>query len=142
MKTGKTIAIKVHPKFKSYIGTVDSKNLKSIYVQFSSWAQPTKEYNCWGCVVKNFKKLLKTKMTRLIDKSLFKDNMIVDLDLRSSGVELGKKSFMKCEMTFFTKSKISLKDKSTISGIESKTQKLINEELKNNEYFSFHSGKK
>ena len=142
MKTGKTIPIKVHPKFKSYVGTVDSKNLKSIYVQFSSWAQPIKEYSCWGCVVKNFRKLLKTKMSNLIDNDVFKDNMIVDLDLRSSGVELGKKSFMKCEMTFFTKGKISLKDKKTINTLELKTKKLINEELKNNEYFSFHSGRK
>ena len=81
-------------------------------------------------------------MSRLIDNDMFKNNMIVDLDLRSSGVELGKKSFMKCEMTFFTKGKLNLKDKTTISTIEQKTKKLINEELKNNEYFSFHSGKK
>ena len=142
MKTGKTIPIKVHPEFKAHIGTVDSKNLKSIYVQFSSWAQPIKEYNCWGCVVKNFRKLLKTRMTRLIDENNFKTNMIVDLDLRSSGISLGKKSFMKCEMTFFTRQKLSLKNKETISSIEQKTKKLITEELKDNEFFSFSSTKK
>ena len=57
MKTGKTIAIKVHPKFKSYVGTVDSKNLKSIYVQFSSWAQPSKNIivgGVWLKILKNF----------------------------------------------------------------------------------------
>ena len=62
MKTGKTIPIKVHPKFKAHIGTVDSRNLKSLYIQFSSWVKPIKEYNCWQCVVKNFRKLtLKVK---------------------------------------------------------------------------------
>ena len=125
MKTGKTIPIKVHPKFKAHIGTVDSKNLKSIYVQFSSWAKPIKEYNCWNCVVKNFR-----------------TNMIVDLDLRGSGISLGKKSFMKCEMTFFTKSKLNLKNKETVASIEYKTKKLITEELKDNEFFSFSSTKK
>ena len=81
MKTGKTIPITVHPKFKAHIGTVDSKSLKSIYIQFSSWAKPIKEYDCWHCVVKNFRKLLKTRLTNLIDKTKFKDNIIVDLDL-------------------------------------------------------------
>jgi hypothetical protein len=142
MKTGKTIPIKVHPEFKAHIGTVDSKNLKSIYVQFSSWAQPIKEYNCWDCVVKNFRKLLKTRMTELIDENNFKTNMIVDLDLRSSGISLGKKSFMKCEITFFTKSKLSLKNKETIVTMQEKTKKLITEELKDNEFFSFSSTKK
>ena len=142
MKTGKTIPIKVHPEFKAHIGTVDSKNLKSIYVQFSSWAQPIKEYNCWDCVVKNFRKLLKTRMTGLIDENNFKTNMIVDLDLRSSGISLGKKSFMKCEITFFTKSKLSLKNKETIVTMQEKTKKLITEELKDNEFFSFSSTKK
>jgi hypothetical protein len=142
MKTGKTIPIKVHPEFKAHIGTVDSKNLKSIYVQFSTWAQPIKEYNCWGCVVKSFRKLLKTGMARLIDDNNFKTNMIVDLDLRSSGISIGKKSFMKCEITFFTKSKLNLKNRQTITSIEEKTRKLITEELKGNEYFSFYSTKK
>ena len=142
MKTGKTIPIKVHPEFKEHIGTVDSKNLKSIYVQFSTWAQPIKEYNCWGCVVKSFRKLLKTGMARLIDDNNFKTNMIVDLDLRSSGISIGKKSFMKCEITFFTKSKLNLKNRQTITSIEEKTRKLITEELKGNEYFSFYSTKK
>ena len=142
MKTGKTIPIKVHPEFKAHIGTVDWKNLQSIYVQFSTWAQPIKEYNCWGCVVKSFRKLLKTGMTRLIDDNNFKTNMIVDLDLRSSGISIGKKSFMKCEITFFTKSKLNLKNRQTITSIEEKTRKLITEELKGNEYFSFYSTKK
>ena len=142
MKTGKTIPITVHPKFKAHIGTVDSKSLKSIYIQFSSWAKPIREYDCWKCVVKNFRKLLKTRVTNLIDKTKFKDNIIVDLDLRSSGVSVGKKSFMKCEMTLFTNSKLNLKDAKTIYTIEEKTRKLINDELKDNEYFSFHSSKK
>lgn len=142
MKTGKTIPIKVHPNFKAHIGTVDSKNLKSIYVQFSTWVQPIKEYNCWTCVVKKFRKLLKTRLSTVIDGDIFKENMIIDLDLRGSGISLGKKSFMKCEMTFFTKNKLNLKDKETILKIEKETKQLISDELKDNKYFSFHNSKK
>tara|TARA_R110000803_G_scaffold25801_2_gene61593 strand:- start:3828 stop:4268 length:441 start_codon:yes stop_codon:yes gene_type:complete len=142
MKTGKTIPIEVHPNFKAHIGTVDSKNLKSIYVQFSTWVQPIKEYSCWKCVVKKFRKLLKTRMSTVIDEDIFKENMIVDLDLRGSGISIGKKSFMKCEMTFFTKNKLNLKDKETILKIEKETKQLISDELKDNKYFSFHNSKK
>ena len=141
MKTGKTIPIKVHPKFKAHIGTVDSRNLKSIYVQFSSWAQPIKEYECWNCVVRNFRKLLKTRMSDIIDREKFKENMIVDLDLRSSGIAVGKKSFMKCEMTFFIKNKLNLKNKHTIETLQEKTKRLISEELKGNKFFTFSSTK-
>ncbi len=49
---------------------------------------------------------------------------------------------MKCEMTFFTKAKLNLKNKETIASIENKTKKLITEELKDNEFFSFSSTKK
>ena len=142
MKTGKTIPIKVHPSFKAHIGTVDSKNLKSIYVQFSTWVEPIKEYSCWNCVVKKFRKLLKTRMSSVIDVNNFKQNVIVDLDLRGSGISLGKKSFMKCEMTLFTKNKLNLKNKETILRIEKETKQLISDELKNNNYFSFHNSKK
>jgi hypothetical protein len=141
MKTGKTIPIKVHPNFKAHIGTVDSKNLKSIYVQFSTWVEPRKEYGCWNCVVKKFRKLLKTRMSAVMDVNNFKQNMIVDLDLRGSGISLGKKSFMKCEMTLFTKNKLNLKHRETILGIEKNTKQLISDELKNNDYFLFHNSK-
>ena len=45
-------------------------------------------------------------------------------------------------MTFFTKAKLNLKNKETIASIENKTKKLITEELKDNEFFSFSSTKK
>ena len=49
---------------------------------------------------------------------------------------------MKCEMTFFTKNKLNLKDKETILKIEKETKQLISDELKDNKYFSFHNSKK
>ena len=145
MKTGKTIPIRVHPKFKAHIGTVDSKNLKSIYVQFSSWAKPIKEYNCWNCVVKNFRKLLKTRMTNLIDENNFKTNMIVDLDLRSSGIKVGKRSFMKCEVTLFLnnlKTTKDLKSSDIKNSVDLLTSEIINKSLKTSKDFEFHATKR
>tara|TARA_R100001591_G_C4325374_1_gene176656 strand:+ start:255 stop:686 length:432 start_codon:yes stop_codon:yes gene_type:complete len=141
MKTGKRIPLVVDSKFKSHIGTVDSKNLKSLYIQFSSWVEPVSESSCWGCVVKNFKKSIKTEMSGLINLDNFKPKVIVDLDLRSSGISLSKRSFMKCEITMFTNQKLSLKDKNLVTELELKTNRLINKETTSNKHFNFYSSK-
>ena len=141
MKTGKRIPLVVDSKFKSHIGTVDSKNLKSLYIQFSSWVEPVSESSCWGCVVKNFKKSIKTEMSGLINLDNFKPKVIVDLDLRSSGISLSKRTFMKCEITMFTNQKLSLKDKNLVTELELKTNRLINKETTSNKHFNFYSSK-
>ena len=141
MKTGKRIPLVVDSKFKSHIGTVDSKNLKSLYIQFSSWVEPVSESSCWGGVVKNFKKSIKTEMSGLINLDNFKPKVIVDLDLRSSGISLSKRSFMKCEITMFTNQKLSLKDKNLVTELELKTNRLINKETTSNKHFNFYSSK-
>jgi hypothetical protein len=141
MKTGKRIPLKVNPKFKSHIGTVDSKALKSLYIQFSSWVEPVSESACWECVVKNFKKSIKTKMTNIMDIQKFKPKLIVDLDLRSSGLHMSKRSFMKCEITMFTKEKLNLKDKDILTALQDKTNTLIEEEKSSNKHFVFYSSK-
>ena len=141
MKTGKRIPIKVNPMFKSHIGTVDSKTLKSLYIQFSSWVEPVSESTCWGCVVKNFKKSIKTKMSSLINAQKFKPKLIIDLDLRSSGLNICKRSFMKCEITMFTNQKLNLKNKNLINELEEKTNELINTEQQSNKHFLFYSSK-
>jgi hypothetical protein len=141
MKTGKKIPIIVDPTFKSHIGTVDSLALKSLYIQFSSWVEPVNESKCWECVVKSFKKSIKSGMSEIMDTTQFKPKLIVDLDLRSSGLNLSKRSFMKCEITLFTKTHLRLKDKNLVSSLKEKTRLLINKEKSSNKHFSFYSTK-
>jgi hypothetical protein len=141
MKTGKRIPLKVNSKFKSHIGTVDSKTLKSLYIQFSSWVEPVSESSCWECVVKNFKKSIKTRMTSLVSMDNFKPKLIVDLDLRSSGLNVSKRSFMKCEITMFTKQKLDLKNKDLVGELEKNTNTLIDEESNSHKHFLFYSSK-
>ena len=141
MKTGKRIPLTVDSKFKSHIGTVDSKNLKSLYIQFSSWVEPISESSCWECVVKDFKKSIKTEMSGLLNLNNFKPKVIVDLDLRSSGISLSKRSFMKCEITMFTNQKLNLKDKNLVIELEEKTNRLINKESTSHKHFNFYSSK-
>jgi hypothetical protein len=46
MKKGKFINVDIHNNVKIGYGTVDYKDLKTIYVKLNSWTQPTEEnYN-------------------------------------------------------------------------------------------------
>ena len=80
-------------------------------------------------------------MSRLINEDNFKPKVIVDLDLRSSGISLSKRSFMKCEITMFTNNKLSLKDKNLINELEEKTNNLIDKESNSHKHFKFYSSK-
>ncbi len=141
MKTGKKIPIKIDPTFKSHIGTVDSVTMKSLYIQFSSWVEPINTSDCWECVVRSFKKSIKSEMSQIINTNQFKPKLIVDLDLRSSGLNLAKRSFMKCEITLFTNKGLSLKDKNLINSLKEKTRTLITKEKTSNKHFSFYPTK-
>ena len=49
------------------------------------------------------------EQTDITDK-FKKDRFIVDLDIRASGLEKGKKSFMNCEITLFTNGSYEIRD--------------------------------
>ena len=141
MKTGKKIPLNVDSKFKSHFGTVDSKNLKSIYIQFSTWVEPVIESSCWGCVVKSFEKSIKTNVNKYLDLKKFKPKTIVDLDLRSSGIESDKRSFLKCEITLFTNIDLNLKNPSIVTELGEITNSLIDNETNKSKHFKFFSSK-
>ena len=43
MKKGKEVNLKLNKKFKTYYGTIDNKELKTIYVGISTWIKPLVE---------------------------------------------------------------------------------------------------
>ena len=83
MKKGKSCILKGYKNFKCYYGTVDSKNFKSIYLNLQSWVQPQEHREDWSRLVSNFNKVVKSFITDTLDKQLFENNFIVDLDLNS-----------------------------------------------------------
>ena len=59
MKKGKTVKINSYPSIKTTYGTVDSKNLKSLYINVQSWVQPKEEYDNWERIVGNLSRDVK-----------------------------------------------------------------------------------
>ena len=47
MKKGKTSQLKGFENAKCSYGTVDAKELKSIYIVIQSWVEPTKDVDNW-----------------------------------------------------------------------------------------------
>jgi hypothetical protein len=85
MKKGKSVKLNLYNPIKSVYGTVDSKNLKSVYINIQSWVTPKKEYDNWNRVVSSLGREIKHSVFESINTKLFQEKSIVDLDLRTSG---------------------------------------------------------
>jgi len=53
MKKGKSVKMNLYYPIKSTYGTVDSKNLKSVYINIQSWVTPKFEQDNWNRIVGN-----------------------------------------------------------------------------------------
>jgi len=143
MKTGKQFSLKLDDRYKTSFGTVDYKNSKSIYLNISSWALPKEEPYNWDRVISLLRKLIKSTVYRSTDNKIFLDNKIlIDLDIRSSGLRLNKKSFMNCEVTLFLKNGENIKKNNVKENISSIISSIINETLEPFETFEFYPTKK
>ena len=141
MKNGKHIPLKISKTYKTHCGTVNSKNMKSMYLTLSAWAEPKFDYDCWSCAIKDTKKSIKKFMSENLSNAYFKKHSIVDFDLRSSGVTPHKRSFMKCEITMFVEKNMPIKDIATLSMLSATTNSLLEKNFEDNPYFTFHPRK-
>jgi hypothetical protein len=101
MKKGKTSKLNIFDDAKAYYGTVDSKNLKSIYLVLQTWVEPRNEYENWSKITGEIKRKIMHTLLEVVDYTTFEKKQIVDLDLRTSGIQKNKKSFLNLEITLF-----------------------------------------
>lgn len=115
MNRGKEIKLDENDKFLIKIGTVDNKNPKSIFLTVSSWTHPKSDWDLnYDRIISNLRKKIKQTIYNS-DTTIFDHNKtIVDLDLRSSGISINKKSYMSCEVTMFQNESMSIKSRSII----------------------------
>lgn len=142
MKKGKSVKLKLFQPIKSVYGTVDAKNLKSLYINIQSWVTPKIETENWNRVVCNLSREIKHSVFNSINTEIFQENSIVDLDLRTSGISTGKKSFFNLEVNLFTKSSHDFKSKELKDSIKSIVKSIYKNNIIENNYFSFTISKK
>ena len=142
MKKGKSVKLNLYNPIKSVYGTVDSKNLKSVYINIQSWVTPKKEYDNWNRVVSNLGREIKHSVFESINQKLFQEKSIVDLDLRTSGISHGKKSFFNLEINLYTNSELDFKSAEIKDSIKTIVKSIFRNNIQQNKYFEFSTSKK
>jgi hypothetical protein len=141
MKKGKTVKINQYESIKTQYGTVDSKQLKSLYINMQTWVAPKVEIENWDRIVGGLSRNVKHSVYESINRELFAEKFIVDLDLRTSGIQLGKKSFMNLEINLFTKTEIDFKGSILKDAIKKIIREIYKDCVIKNDYFTFTSSK-
>lgn len=135
MKKGKTTKLSGYKTFKSQYGTIDSQTLKSIYINIQTWVEPKIEVDNWNRVVQNMSRSVKHSVLNNINKEMFDTKFIVDLDLRTSGLQINKKSFMNLEITLFLLEPIDFKSPQLKKNVKNLIKDLYGDVLNRNKYF-------
>ena len=138
MKKGKTTKLTGYRTFKSHYGTIDAQNLKSIYVNLQTWVEPKDEVENWNRVVLNMSRSVKHSVLENINKEVFDNKFIVDLDLRTSGLHLKKKSFMNLEVNLFLHEPMDFKSPKLKKHVRALIKSLYGDVINKNKYFKFY----
>ena len=138
MKKGKTAKISGFRTSKVIYGTVDSKNFKSLYLNFQTWVEPKDDYESWTRITQNMSRSIKHSVYENIDKTLFDEKFIVDMDLRTSGLQTKKKSFMNLEINLFLIDEIDFKSILLKRKLKKIIKGIYDDVLTKNDYFKFY----
>ena len=142
MKKGKSVKLNLYNPIKSIYGTVDSKNLKSVYINIQSWVTPKYDTDNWNRIVGNLSREIKHSVFNSINDKIFQEKSIVDLDLRTSGISQGKKSFFNLEVNLYTLSELDFKSNELKDSVKSIVKNIFKNNIKENKYFEFSISKK
>ena len=141
MKTGKYIPLGTYNDVKIGYGTVDFKNLKTIYLKLNSWLQPENETDDFNYVISKSRKKIKDLIFNL-KSPYFKEQSIVDLDIRTKGIKLEKRSFMNLEITLYVNDQFDIKSKDVKNIIKDLFESVIDEGISDKKLFNFYKSKK
>ena len=141
MKIGKYIPLGTYNNVKIGYGTVDFKNLKTIYLKLNSWIQPQNETDDFDFTINKSRRRLKQIVSGL-KNPLFKEQSIVDLDIRTKGIKLEKRSFMNLEVTLYVDKQFDVKSKELRNTIKRLIEDIVDLGLHEKKLFNFYKTKK
>ena len=141
MKIGKYIPLGTYNDVKMGYGTVDFKNLKTIYLKLNSWVQPENETEDFNFTIHKSRRKIKEIIYNL-KTSYFKQQSIVDLDIRTKGIKLEKRSFMNLEITLYVDKQFDVKSKEVKSIIKDLIETIVDSGLSDKKLFNFYKSKK
>ena len=140
MKKGKFISIGVYSNVKIGYGTVDYKNLKTVYVQLNSWTQPSVDEHDFNKLISKTRRQIKEKIYNL-NTEYFKRESIVDLDIKTSGIKTNKRSFMDLEITLYVEKHFDVRSKDVKNIVTNLSENIIDTILVDETLFNFFEKK-
>lgn len=138
MKKGKTLKLVGSKSFKSQYGTIDSTNLKSIFINIQTWVEQKNEYENWKQIISNMTRSVKHTILENINKEFFDIKFIVDFDLRTSGLRTKKKSFLNLEINLFLVQRIDFKSPKLKKLVKNLVKCIYSDLMSKNKYFKFY----
>jgi hypothetical protein len=141
MKIGKYIPLGTYNEVKMGYGTVDFKNLKTIYLKINTWVQPENETEDFNSTIHKSRRKIKEIIYNL-ENSYFKQQSIVDLDIRTKGIKLEKRSFMNLEVTLYVEKQFDVKSKEIKTFIKDLGENIVDVGLSDKMLFNFYKTKK
>jgi hypothetical protein len=141
MKTGKYISLGEYNEVKIGYGTVDFKNLKTIYLKLNAWVEPDNDTDNFDQLISKTRRNIKEIIYNLRSEH-FKSQCIVDLDIRTKGIKLNKRSFMNLEVTLYVENFFDVKSKTIKSVVKDIVKTIIDDSLSNKNLFNFYKNKK
>jgi hypothetical protein len=141
MKIGKYIPLGTYNDVKIGYGTVDFKNLKTIYLKLNSWVQPENETEDFNSTIYKSRRKIKEIIYNL-RSPYFKQQSIVDLDIRTKGIKLEKRSFMNLEITLYVDKQFDVKSKEIKTILKDLFESTIEGGLSDKKLFNFYKSKK
>jgi hypothetical protein len=141
MKTGKYISLGEYNEVKIGYGTVDFKNLKTIYLKLNAWVEPDNDTDNFEQLISKTRRNIKEIIYNL-NSNHFKSQCIVDLDIRTKGIKLNKRSFMNLEVTLYVENFFDVKSKPIKSVVKDIVKTIIDDSLSNKNLFNFYKNKK
>lgn len=141
MKTGKYIPLGIYNNVKIGYGTVDFKNLKTVYLKLNSWLQPEIEDENYDNLIFKTRKQIKQIIYNMGDAN-FKQQSIVDLDIRTKGIKMEKRSFMNLEITLYVDKFFDVKSKEIKTLMRTIMEIVVDNGLTDKKLFNFHNTKK
>jgi hypothetical protein len=146
MKTGKEIKNNNFKNYNVVFGSVNNKNPKAVYINISAWAEPLEEEGVnYTRSIKDINKKIKNVLFNHFysesDSDFVRNDTIVDLDIRESGIRYGKRSFMNCEITLFLHTELPVNSDKMSYNLDRITPMVIKSVFDENKTFKFHKKK-
>ena len=141
MKLGRFIPLGNYRDVKIGYGTINHKELKTIYLKLNSWLEPQDSDINFDTIVK----IARTKIRKLIynlGADIFRPESIVDLDIRTKGITKEKRSFMDLEITLYVLEDLNIKSEKLKQDMNSLLREIIDECLNDDLLFNFNKKKK